>query len=184
VAGEPTGVGARAYRLRVSPVADARVRERAARLLAGRLASEGNVLRDASAEWGWWPRSLTDAEAAGLLRELYAAGVPPAAVVLLPLGSAEPGHGPDADAQRRFAVFAGRGGRFAPTWSWGAFVFGPLWYFRQGLYVTGAVLLVLGILPVWSLSITLLVSLALLVYCGVAGTWDEYLWKVKRTQWW
>jgi hypothetical protein len=32
--------------------------------------------------------------------------------------------------------------------------------------------------------LTILLSVGTLVYCGVAGNWDNYLWRVKGTQWW
>jgi len=83
-----------------------------------------------------------------------------------------------------FAIFARHGGRFVPTWNWRAFVFGPFWYFRRGLYGKGAVLLGLSVCPFFTLALTILLSAAVLVYCGVAGNWDDYLLKVKGTQWW
>ena len=76
------------------------------------------------------------------------------------------------------------GGRFVPTWNWRAFVFGPLWYFRRGLYGKGLVLFGLSVCPFFTLALTVLFGAAVLVYCGVAGNWDDYLWKVKGTQWW
>jgi hypothetical protein len=128
------------------------------------------------------PIELDDRAAAALLRELYAAGAPPTLVALRPT---------DATAQRRlaeaspaFAAFARRGGRFVPTWSWGAFILGPLWYLRRGLYAKGLVLLALSVCPLWTLSTTMLVSAVVLVYCGVMGNWDHYLWKIEQTQWW
>jgi hypothetical protein len=125
---------------------------------------------------------LGDAEAAALLRDLYATGIAPAAVVLRPL---DVGPAKDRAAMEPvFAIFARRGGAFAPTWSWPAFVFGPLWYFRRGLWGKGLVLLVLGVCPFFTLTLTVLLGTAVLVYCGVAGNWDDYLWKVKGTQWW
>jgi hypothetical protein len=38
--------------------------------------------------------------------------------------------------------------------------------------------------PFFTLPFTVLVSGVVLVYCGVAGNWHDYLWKVKGTQWW
>jgi len=124
---------------------------------------------------------FTDAEAAGALRELYALGIPPAAVALVP-SAAPPGR--DTDLERRLEVFRARGGRFVPTWNWHAFLFGPFWYLKRGLWGKGVILLTLGLVPIVSLTVTLAMSLATLVYCGLAGDWDEYLWRVKRTQWW
>ena len=55
---------------------------------------------------------------------------------------------------------------------------------KRGLYAKGLVLLALGLVPIVNLAATIAASLATLVYCGVAADWDEYLWRVKRTQWW
>ena len=125
---------------------------------------------------------LGDAEAAALLRELYATGVAPAGVVLRPLGAGVPRD--RAAEEPAFAIFVRHGGRFIPTWNWRAFVFGPLWYLRRGLYAKGLVLLALSICPFFALTLTVLLSAAILVYCGVAGNWDDYLRRVKGTQWW
>ena len=126
--------------------------------------------------------SLDDAAAAALLRDLYATGVAPASVILRPVqvGVARPGAAEDAS----FAIFARQGGRFVPTWNWRAFVFGPLWYLRRGLYGKGLVLLGLSVCPFFTLALTILLGAAVLVYCGVAGNWDDYLLRVKGTQWW
>jgi hypothetical protein len=125
---------------------------------------------------------LGDAEAAALLRDLYATGVAPAGVVLRPL-DLEAARDP-AGRDPAFAIFARHGGRFVPTWNWKAFVFGPLWYLRRGLYAKGLVLLGLSVCPFFTLAFTVVMSGAILVYCGVAGNWDDYLWRVKGTQWW
>jgi hypothetical protein len=125
---------------------------------------------------------LEDAEAAALLRDLYATGLSPSAVVLRPLDVGSPKD--RAAAEPIFAIFARRGGAFVPTWNWRAFVFGPLWYLRRGLYAKGLVLLGLSVCPFFTLALTILLGCVVLVYCGVAGNWDDYLWKVKGTQWW
>ena len=172
----------RLYELRLSSVGDARARHAVTAALTNWVpdsASPGPALGPSV----YVVRlSLGDAQAAALLRALYAAGVPPASVVLRPV---EFGTSRDrAAAEPVFAVFANRGGRFVPTWNWKAFVFGPLWYFRRGLYAKGAVLFVLGVFPFFTLAVTVLLGGAVLVYCGVAGNWDDYLWRVKGTQWW
>lgn len=174
----------RLYDLRLPPLADARIRGAVLTVLGRwattpvdpgreeRLERSGLALR----------LSLEDAAAAALLRDLYATGVAPAGVVLRPVhvGMARPGVAEDAS----FAIFARHGGRFVPTWNWRAFVFGPFWYFRRGLYGKGAVLLGLSVCPFFTLALTILLGAAVLVYCGVAGNWDDYLLKVKGTQWW
>ena len=126
--------------------------------------------------------SLDDAAAAALLRDLYAAGVAPAGVILRPL---HVGVSRDRSAEEAaFAIFVRHGGKFVPTWNWRAFVFGPLWYLKRGLYAKGLVLLGLSVCPFFTLALTVLLSAGILVYCGVAGNWDDYLWRVKGTQWW
>lgn len=179
----PGAAEPRVYELRLARVSDARLRHQVARWLAQRFPThEFQVVVAALGGSGFVTRiGLREDEAPALLRELYAAGAPPAAVILLPAELAGPR--PEGD-DPGFAVFARRGGRFSPTWSWPAFIFGPFWYFRKGLYAKGLVLLVLGVFPFWSLPVALLVSLLVLVYCGLVGNWDDYLWRVKRTQWW
>ena len=175
----------RLYELRVARIADARLRGVLGRWLAARFPpAEPGAIEAALGGSGFVTRvGLREAEAPALLRELYAAGAPPAAVILLPADLAGP-RLEDDESDPAFAVFARRGGRFSPAWSWPAFVFGPFWYFRKGLHAKGVVLLVLGIFPFWPLPVALLVSLLVLVYCGLVGKWDDYLWRVKRTQWW
>jgi hypothetical protein len=174
----------RLYELRLPRIADARVRDRLVNVLVRQLPAH-EVLSVARAlnESGFVARvQLGEREASALLRELYAAGAEPAGVVLRPTDVVA--HGRPGEADVAFGVFAERRGRFVPTWNWRAFVFGPLWYLRKGLYGKGLVLLALSVCPVWTLPITLLISPVVLVYCGVAGNWDHYLWKVERTQWW
>jgi hypothetical protein len=125
---------------------------------------------------------LREAEAVALLRDLYATGLAPAGVILRPVGPrGAPGPEPAAPS---LELFARHRGRFVPTWNWRAFVFGPLWYLRRGLYGKGLVLLGLSVCPFFGLAGTLLVSVAVLVYCGVAGNWDDYLWRARGRQWW
>jgi hypothetical protein len=109
-------------------------------------------------------------------------GAPPAGVALVPGEVVGPRGGEGDDPS--FALFARERGRFVPTWNWAAFVFGPLWYLRKGLYAKGLVILAVTANPFWSVSIWVLVSLPLFVYCGAVGNWDYYLLRVKRTQWW
>src|SRR5215470_2280780 len=170
----------RLYELRLSDVAGAGSREAAVRTVLARwvpaaashqaLGRTGAVLR----------LTLGDAEAAALLRDLYATGLAPAGVVLRPVDVGVPRGEPEPV----FEIFASHGGAFVPTWNWRAFVFGPLWYFRRGLYAKGLVLLVLSVFPFFTLAVTVVLGLIVLVYCGVAGNWDDYLLRVKGTQWW
>jgi hypothetical protein len=174
----------RLYELRLPGLADPRVRGAVVTALGRWAPAHGDPSRVSALDRvGLVLRlPLGDSEAAALLRDLYATGIAPASVVLRPLdvGSAKD----RAAMEPVFAIFARRGGAFVPTWNWPAFVFGPLWYFRRGLYGKGLVLLVLGVFPFFTLALTVLLGALVLVYCGVAGNWDDYLWKVKGTQWW
>ena len=176
------------HELRLARIGDIRLRDRVARRVAERCPGHDvSSIAAALGARGFVIRvRLTEGEAPALLRDLYAAGAPPAAVVLLPAD--RPGSrrdpGAEASAARAFDAFSRRGGRFAPTWSWTAFVFGPLWYFRKGLYAKGLLLLLPVVLPLWTFAVSVLVSLLVLLYCGIFGNWDHYLWRVQRTQWW
>ena len=182
MAGEPGATRRRAYELRLSRLDDRQLRDGVVRWAARRLPTvEPGALAGGLGGGGFVTRvELGDAEAPGLLRELYALGLPPIAVALVPVLSRPA----DVEAARRIAVFAAAGGRFVPTWNWRAFCFGPLWYLKRGLYKKGLVLLGLTLFPLGTLAVTLTVSLAALVYCGLVGNWDDYLWQVKRRQWW
>jgi len=179
--GMTLGGTARLYELRLHAVGDARTRQALAAALTPRVPADAAAQLDRGlATTGFSARlRLGDAEAAALLREVYATGVAPAAVVLRPVGIARAAASPPA-----FAAFERRGGRFVPTWNWAAFLFGPLWYVRRGLYGKGIVLGVLSFLPIGTLVTTLLCSVLVLVYCGVAGNWDRYLLETRGTQWW
>jgi hypothetical protein len=178
--------GRRFYELRLSPIADPRVREAVAQAIARRVPAQAPPLVTRALEGaGFLGRlELRDDETPTVLRELYAAGAPPAAVFLLPADRSSRRGAAEAPPDDAFALFAERGGRFVPTWNWWAFLLGPVWYLRQGLYVKGGVILVLVVYPFWPLPIAVAVSLTLFLYCGVAGNWDQYLLKVKRSQFW
>ncbi len=183
----PALPGPRPYELRVAAIADGRARREVARRLAARFpACEPPAVARALEGAGFVARlDLADADAAPLLRDLYDAGAPPAAVILVPrVGGDRRSRREEDAAAESFARFARRGGAFVPTWNWSAFVFGPFWYLRKGLYAKGLLILLGTAYPFWPLGVTLLVSLGLFLYCGVAGNWDYYLLKVKRTQWW
>jgi hypothetical protein len=171
----------RLYELRLPGLVDAGIRG-AVRTVLARWAPAAAVSTQALDRTGVVLRlSLGDAEAAALLRDLYATGLPPASVLLRPIHVGVPR---ESREEPVFEVFARRGGAFVPTWNWRAFVFGPLWYFRRGLYAKGVVLLGLSVVPFFTLTVTLLLGLAVLVYCGVVGNWDDYLWRIRGTQWW
>jgi hypothetical protein len=171
----------RLYELRLPSLADPRIRE-AVRTVLARWAPAATGPIQSLGQTGVVLRlPLGDAEAAALLRDLYATRLAPASVVLRPVPVGVPR---GESAEPVFEVFARHGGAFVPTWNWRAFVFGPLWYFRRGLYAKGVVLLGLSVFPFFTLAVTVLLGLTVLVYCGVAGNWDDYLWKVKGTQWW
>jgi hypothetical protein len=175
---------ARLYELRLLGLTDAR-RQDAVLAVLGRWASAATepIRAQAPGRPDLVVRlSLEDAAAAALLRDLYATGVAPAGVILRPL---HVGVSRDRAAEEAaFAIFVRHGGKFVPTWNWRAFVFGPLWYFKRGLYAKGLILLGLSVCPFFTLALTVLLSAGTLVYCGLAGNWDDYLWRVKGTQWW
>lgn len=80
--------------------------------------------------------------------------------------------------RRAFSMFEDRKGVFSPTWNWGAFLFGCLWYFYRGLWVKGAAMILLIIF-------TAGVAIPFLwIYAGVAGDYDYYLLWRKHTQLW
>lgn len=180
-------LAARPYELRVSGIADARTRREVARRLAERFPALRPAELARALEGvgfvGWL--DLRDAEAPQLLRQLYEVGAPAAAIVLVPRDVVDlRARENENTLAGSFARFARQGGRFVTTWNWAAFVFGPLWYLRKGLYAKGLLILAVTANPFWSPSTWLLVSLPLFVYCGAVGNWDYYLLKVKRTQWW
>src|SRR5262245_47198750 len=174
----------RRYELRLASLADARVRDAVAAVLARWVPGpEGPRPGPTPGLTATLVRlALDDADAAELLRDLYATGVAPASVVLRPVDAGTPRERVEANAV--YEIFAGHGGRFVPTWNWRAFIFGPLWYLRRGLYAKGLILTGLSVCPFFTLTLTVLLSGIVLVYCGVAGNWDDYLLKVKGTQWW
>jgi hypothetical protein len=181
------GDASRPFELRVTPFESAPARRDVARRLVTRFPGEEPVaLSRRLATVGFVGRlALGEGEAPALLRELYAAGAPPAAVVLVPaeLGAAGRRAEEAADGDT-LELFARRDGAFVPTWNWAAFVLWPLWYLRKGLWAKGLVILVATLYPFWSLPVSVLVALALFLYCGAVGNWDYYLLRVKRTQWW
>jgi Protein of unknown function (DUF2628) len=171
----------RLYELRLPHIGDVGIRD-AVRTVLARWAPAASGPTQSLDRTGVTLRlPLGDTEAAALLRDLYATGLAPANVVLRPV---HVGVSRDQGQEAVFEVFARQGGAFVPTWNWRAFVFGPFWYFRRGLYAKGFVLLGLSVFPFFTLMITLALGVGVLVYCGVVGNWDDYLWKVKGTQWW
>ena len=184
--GAPVPDDPRPYDLRIGHVADAALRNRLARHLVERFPPrELEATRSALGGAGLVIRvALRESEVPALARELYGAGLPPAAVVLLPAGLGREKTERDRALDRAFALFERRNGAFAPTWNWVAFLFGPLWYLKRGLYGKGGILLAVVVFPFLPLPITILVQLAAFFYCGLAGNWDCYLLEVRRTQWW
>ena len=69
-------------------------------------------------------------------------------------------------------------GKFTPTWNWASFLFGVLWYFYKGMWGKGLIM---------TLAIFILAGLPILpcwIYCGIAGNYDYYLFKVRDKQLW
>jgi Protein of unknown function (DUF2628) len=182
----PPSRDVRPYEVRLSRLPDPAVRDRVARLLVDRFPPrELGATRTALAGSGLLLHvPLGDAEVPALARDLYAAGVPPAGLVLLPVDLGRTAEAGDSREEAAFKLFEARNGGFVPTWSWAAFVFGPLWYFKKGLYGKGAILLILVIVPVLPFVATVLLQLGAFGYCGVVGHWDHYLLRMRRTQWW
>ncbi len=182
----PDSAGPRLYELRLTRIADPRLRDRLARWLAARFPPrEPGATRAALGGAGLVLRvPLRDADVPALVRELYAAGVPPAALILVPADPGRPRAARDSALDAAFALFEGRGGGFVPTWNWRAFLFGPLWYLRKGLYAKGAIVLLLVVFPLVPLPAGFLLQLAAFGYCGLVGNWDYYLLEARRTQWW
>jgi hypothetical protein len=84
-----------------------------------------------------------------------------------------------------FARFDDNHGRFVPTWNWRAFIFGGLWYFRQGMGPKGGLLVAATFVSlVLPLEAGILLSVVGLVYAGLFGNYDHYLLTEKHTQWW
>jgi len=171
----------RLYELRLPSLADASVRGAVRTVLARWAPAAAGPAQSLDRTGVVLRLSLGDVEAAALLRDLYATGLAPASVVLRPI---HVGVSRDQGQEAVFETFARQGGAFVPTWNWRAFVFGPLWYFRRGLYGKGVVLLGLSVCPFFTIVVTIGLGLAVLVYCGAVGNWDHYLWRVKGTQWW
>jgi len=85
----------------------------------------------------------------------------------------------------KFQRFDANGGRYVATWNWPAFFLTWLWYLSKGMVAKGLVLL--GTVLVLMVSIpgaTLLITLLMWLYGGLAGNYDYYLLKRKNTQWW
>lgn len=175
---EPTS---RLYELRLPSLADASIRGGVRTVLARWAPAAAGSTQSLDRTGVVLRLTLADAEAAALLRDLYATGLAPASVVLRPVHVGVP----RAQGEEPiFEIFTRHGGAFVPTWNWRAFVFGPFWYFRRGLYAKGFVLLGLSVCPLFTIAITFALGLGVLVYCGAVGNWDDYLLKVKGTQWW
>jgi hypothetical protein len=69
-------------------------------------------------------------------------------------------------------------GTFAPRWNCGALCFGALWYFYRGLWVNGAVLI---LLVLFTAGVALPFAW---IYAGLACDYDYYVLCRKHTQLW
>ncbi len=86
---------------------------------------------------------------------------------------------------RQFAKFDASKGRFVPTWSWAALIFGFFWYLWKGMWPKLLILIMavslLAALPEKNRGIILLVWL---LYPAMFGKWDYYLQKKRGTYFW
>lgn len=84
--------------------------------------------------------------------------------------------------EQTFARFDAANGRWIPTWNWGAFIFGLVWYLYKGLWAKALIwfvaLLILSAVSGGILAIPLWVA------WGVLGNYDMYLLYRKGTQLW
>ncbi|MDX1934278.1 MAG: SHOCT domain-containing protein [Capsulimonadales bacterium] len=81
-----------------------------------------------------------------------------------------------------FRRFEDRNGHFTATWNWGAFWFGPLWYFYKGMWAKGLLYTLLyftTVAPTFG-TVTLLFPL----FLALMGNFDYYLLRCHDTQLW
>lgn len=83
--------------------------------------------------------------------------------------------------QKQFSKFDSNGGSFQPTWNWVAFFFAIIWYFVKGMWCKGLIFLIIGIVVT---TLDLEFGFLFAFYAGLAGNYDYYLLKRKKTQWW
>lgn len=84
----------------------------------------------------------------------------------------------DAKYQKIFALFESKNGAFTATMNWAALLFGALWYLAKGLWAKGLIIIVLCVITAG------VAAPFAWIYAGVAGNYDYYLLKRKRTQFW
>lgn len=86
-----------------------------------------------------------------------------------------------------FEEFDRRGGRWVPTWSWPAFLFGPPWYIAKGMWVKGLLYfmvflsLLVGVM-IFLPPAALLVGLFASLYCALFFHWDLYRHRQRRAR--
>lgn len=80
--------------------------------------------------------------------------------------------------QEVFREIDQNGGEMTFKWNWWPFLFGAFWYFSKGLWAKGLILfcIVLG-------SSGIAIPLTW-IYCGLLGSYDYYLHKVRGKQLW
>ena len=81
---------------------------------------------------------------------------------------------------RQFAKFEKNKGRFVPTWSWTALIFGWFWLMWKGLWGK-AFLLFVGLCLLNHASVS---GLLFWLYPAMFGKWDFYLLKKQGTHFW
>lgn len=70
------------------------------------------------------------------------------------------------------------GGGMTPKWNWYPFLFGALWYFSKSMWAKGLIILFI-LLGSSGLAVPLV-----WLYCGLLGSYDYYLLKVRGKQLW
>lgn len=80
--------------------------------------------------------------------------------------------------QKIFSEFDQNNGKFMPKWNWVAFLFGFIWYFFKGMWVKGLFMMAVTFI-FWGVPF-----IFFWLYCGIAGNYDYYLFKVKGKQLW
>lgn len=82
--------------------------------------------------------------------------------------------------RKQFKTFDALQGKFRPTWSWTAFIFGLLWYMWKGMWGKAFLLFV----AMCALMMTGVGMLVYWVYPALFGKWDYYLLKKRGTHFW
>jgi len=69
-------------------------------------------------------------------------------------------------------------GKISAKWNWVAFLFGPIWYLLNGVWVKSLLMIGVSLISGGALAIPCW------IYSGLFGNYDYYLLKVKNKQLW